>query len=192
MWKHLDLQYPLLLSDFNEILIFLTHFETLHHASCKYISLKAQTLTRLISLIKLRLSKCIKVGTCRLIYFLTDLKKMCKYQILWKIHPLGAELFCTGRHTDGHDEANSHFMQFLWMRLIITVMIFSVINVCINHISMIKTVWKMCKCEGNTDKFYYIFKLSAHIPQDCCPAVAEMITVHWSHRWLLSSGHRGV
>jgi hypothetical protein len=35
-------------------------------------------------------------------------KKILKYKILWKIHPLGAELF----HADRHDEANGPFPYF--------------------------------------------------------------------------------
>jgi len=29
-----------------------------------------------------------------------------------KFHPVGAKLFSTGRQTDRHDKANSHFSEF--------------------------------------------------------------------------------
>jgi len=34
-----------------------------------------------------------------------------------KIRPMGAELFHAGGRTDRHDDTNSRFSQFYWMRL---------------------------------------------------------------------------
>jgi hypothetical protein len=48
--------------------------------------------------------------------FSTDFEKIHKYQISWKIRPVGAELFHAGGRKDGRmdrqDEANSRFSQF--------------------------------------------------------------------------------
>jgi hypothetical protein len=48
--------------------------------------------------------------------FSRDFRKILKYQISWKIRPVGAELFhadgWTDGRADGDDEANSRFSQF--------------------------------------------------------------------------------
>jgi hypothetical protein len=44
--------------------------------------------------------------------FSTDFWKMLKYQISWKIHPVGAYLFHADRQTDRHDKAHSCLLQF--------------------------------------------------------------------------------
>jgi hypothetical protein len=47
--------------------------------------------------------------------FWTDFRKLLKYRISWKIHPVRAELFHAGGQKYRHDEADGRFSQ-IWER----------------------------------------------------------------------------
>jgi hypothetical protein len=44
---------------------------------------------------------------------ISEKKKKAQILSFIKIRPVGSELFHADGQTDGHDEANSHFLQFL-------------------------------------------------------------------------------